>query len=72
MARTRRRWPLKLQRRAAAALLLAVVTTWQSLFYAPRLPPPPPQTCDLLAFQPPAPIANRILDGAGFFATRRR
>lgn len=72
MAQTRRRWPLKLQRRAAATLLLVVVTTWQSLFYAPRLPPPPPQTCDLLAFQPPAPIANRILDGAGFFATRRR
>ena len=69
---TRRRWPLRLQKRVAIVILLLVVTTWQSLFYAPSLPKPPPQSCELLGDQPPAPPANRILDGAGFFTTRRR
>jgi len=69
---TRRRWPLRLQKRVAIVILLLVVTTWQSLFYAPSLPKPPPQSCELLGDQPPKPPANRILDGAGFFTTRRR
>ena len=30
------------------------------------------QNCELLGEQPPSPPANRILDGAGFFTTRRR
>jgi hypothetical protein len=68
----RRRWPLRLQKRVAIVILLLVVTTWQSLFYAPSLPKPPPQSCELLGEQPPKPPANRILDGAGFFTTRRR